>query len=81
MKKVKSQNKKKKKTYNWEYHEKLSQKYESYLYENMDKNNLRLKGNYHYENKPLKFYLSQKEVEPIKKIFKYSKKCCRNEKN
>lgn len=65
MKKVKSQNKKKKKTYNWEYHEKLSQKYESYLYENMDKNNLRLKGNYHYENKPLKFYLSQKEVEPI----------------
>ena len=64
MKKENSKNKKKKK-YNWEYHEKLNQKYETYLIENLDKNNLRLKGNYHYENKPVNYYLNQKEVEPI----------------
>lgn len=65
MKKENSQNKKKKKKYNWEYHEKLSQKYESYLFENINKNNLRLKGNYHYENKPLEYYLNQKESDSI----------------
>ena len=64
MKKENSKNKKKKK-YNWEYHEKLNQKYETYLIENLDKNNLRLKGNYHYENKPVNYYLNKKEVEPI----------------
>ena len=65
MKKEKLQNKNKEKKYNWDYHEKLSQKYESYLFENKDKDNLRLKGNYHYENKPLDYYLSQKESDPI----------------
>ena len=65
MKKVNSQNKIKKKKYNWEYHEKLNQKYESYLLENLDKNNLRLKGNYHYENKPVEYYLNQKESDSI----------------
>ena len=65
MKKGNSQNNKKKKKYNWEYHEKLNQKYESYLFENIDKNNLRLKGNYHYENKPLEYYLNQKESDSI----------------
>ena len=65
MKKENSKNKKKKKKYNWEYHEKLSQKYESYLFENIDKNNLRLKGNYHYENKPIEYYLNQKESDSL----------------
>ena len=65
MKKENSQNKKKSKKYNWDYHEKLNQKYETYLFENKDKNDLRLKGNYHYENKPLDYYLSQKKLEPI----------------
>ena len=65
MKKEKLQNKNKEKKYNWDYHEKLNQKYESYLFENKDKDNLRLKGNYHYENKPLDYYLSQKEEESI----------------
>ena len=64
MKKENSVNKKPKK-YNWKYHEKLNQKYESYLLQNIDKNNLRLKGNYHYENKPLDYYLFKKEFEPI----------------
>ena len=61
MKKENSRNKK----YNWEYHKKLNKKYESYLIQNKDKNNLRLKGNYHYENKPLNYYLYKKEFEPI----------------
>ena len=65
MKKEKLQNKNKEKKYNWDYHEKLNKKYESYLFENKDKDNLRLKGNYHYENKPLDYYLSQKEEESI----------------
>ena len=56
---------KEQKKYNWKYHEKLNQKYESYLIENIDRNNLRLKGNYHYENKPLNYYLNKKESEPI----------------
>ena len=61
MKKENSRNKK----YNWEYHKKLNKKYESYLIQNKDKNSLRLKGNYHYENKPLNYYLYKKEFEPI----------------
>ena len=61
MKKKNSRNKK----YNWEYHKKLNKKYESYLIQNIDKNSLRLKGNYHYENKPLNYYLYKKEFEPI----------------
>ena len=61
MKKENSRNKK----YNWEYHKKLNKKYESYLIQNIDKNSLRLKGNYHYENKPLNYYLYKKEFEPI----------------
>ncbi len=65
MKKGNSLNNKRKKKYNWEYHEKLNQKYELYLIENKDKNNLRLKGNYHYENKPLNYYLYKKDLEPI----------------
>jgi len=56
---------KEQKKYNWKYHEKLNQKYESYLIENIDRNNLRLKGNYHYENKPLNYYLQKKESHPI----------------
>ena len=50
----------------WQYHEKFKEKYESYLKQNMNKNNLRLKGNYHYQNKSLNYYLSNKESEPIK---------------
>ena len=61
MKKENSRNKK----YNFKYHKKLNKKYESYLIQNKDKNNLRLKGNYHYENKPLNYYLYKKEFEPI----------------
>ena len=61
MKKENSRNKK----YNWEYHKKLNKKYDSYLIQNIDKNSLRLKGNYHYENKPLNYYLYKKEFEPI----------------
>lgn len=57
-----------KKKYNWEYHEKLNQKYESYLKDNIDKNNIRLKGNYHYENKPLNYYLNKKVSEPINNL-------------
>ncbi len=68
MKKENNQNNqknKKNKKYNWDYHEKLYKKYEHYLIENKDKNNLRLKGNYHYENKPLNYYLYKKDFEPI----------------
>ena len=65
MKKENPEKKKHEKKYNWDYHQKLNLKYESYLVENKDKNNLRLKGNYHYENKPLDYYLSQKETEQI----------------
>ncbi len=50
----------------WKYHEKFKQKYETYLFQNMNKNNLRLKGNYHYENKPVNYYLDNKESNPIK---------------
>ena len=50
----------------WQYHEKFKEKYESYLKQNMNKNNIRLKGNYHYQNKSLNYYLSNKESEPIK---------------
>ena len=57
---------KKKTGLKWQYHEKFKQKYETYLIQNMNKNNLRLKGNYHYENKPVNYYLDQKELEPIK---------------
>ena len=32
----------------------------------MNKNTLRLKGNYHYENKTVNYYLNHKELEPIK---------------
>ena len=57
---------KKKSGLKWKYHEKFKQRYETYLIQNMNKNNLRLKGNYHYENKPVNYYLNQKESEPIK---------------
>ena len=57
---------KKKSGLKWKYHEKFKQRYETYLIQNMNKNNLRLKGNYHYENKPVNYYLDQKESEPIK---------------
>ena len=57
---------KKKSGLKWEYHEKFKLKYETYLLQNANKNNIRLKGNYHYENKPINFYLNQKEIEPIK---------------
>ena len=50
----------------WQYHEKFKQKYETYLIQNRNKNNIRLKGNYHYENKPVNYYLDKKELEPIK---------------
>ena len=65
MKKENNQKNPKNKKYNWDYHEKLYKKYEHYLIENKDKNNLRLKGNYHYENKPLNYYLYKKDFEPI----------------
>ena len=58
--------KNKKKKYNWKYHEKLSEKYDEYLNENKDKNNLRLKGNYHYKDKSLDYYLTNKHQHPIK---------------
>ena len=48
----------------WKYHEIFKQKYETYLMQNINSNNLRLKGNYHYENKPIKYYLESK----IKKL-------------
>ena len=50
----------------WKYHEKFKQKYETYLMQNINSNNLRLKGNYHYENKPIKYYLDKKELKSIK---------------
>ena len=62
----KSKTNKKKSGLKWEYHEKFKLKYETYLLQNANKNNIRLKGNYHYENKPINFYLNQKEIEPIK---------------
>ena len=62
----KSKTNKKKTGLKWEYHEKFKQKYENYLLQNANKNNIRLKGNYHYENKPVNYYLNQKEIEPIK---------------
>ena len=62
----KSKKNKKKSGLKWEYHEKFKLKYETYLLQNANKNNIRLKGNYHYENKPINFYLNQKEIEPIK---------------
>ena len=46
----------------WKYHEKFKQKYETYLMQNINSNNLRLKGNYHYENKHIKYYLDKKEL-------------------
>ena len=62
----KNKKNRKKSSLKWEYHEKFKQKYEIYLQQNMNKNNIRLKGNYHYENKPVNYYLNQKEIEPIK---------------
>ena len=62
----KNKTNKKKSGLKWEYHEKFKQKYETYLLQNANKNNILLKGNYHYENKPVNYYLNQKEIEPIK---------------
>ena len=62
----KSKTNKKKSGLKWEYHEKFKLKYETYLLQNANKNHIRLKGNYHYENKPVNYYLNQKEIEPIK---------------
>jgi len=61
----KNKKNKKKSGLKWKYHEKFEQKYETYLIQNMNNNNLRLKGNYHYENKPIKYYLDKKELESI----------------
>ena len=55
-----------KKIYNWKYHKKLTEKYDEYLNENKNKNNLRLKGNYHYKDKSLNYYLTNKNLLPIK---------------
>ena len=62
----KNKSNKNKTSLKWKYHEKFKQKYETYLLQNANKNNIRLKGNYHYENKSVNYYLEEKELKPIK---------------